>query len=123
MRAILYLILAYTVFSFPLYAQSLDVLITNGRVIDGTGNSWYYGDVGIKDGKIIAIGSLKQVSAKRIIDAKGLVVAPGFIDVHAHIEGAEVATPTANNFIYDGVTSVVTGNCGGSNLDIGRYFS
>ena len=123
MRAILYLILAYTVFSFPLYAQSLDVLITNGRVIDGTGNSWYYGDVGIKDGKIIAIGSLTQVSAKRIIDAKGLVVAPGFIDVHAHIESAGVATPTANNFIYDGVTSVVTGNCGSSNLDIGRYFS
>ena len=106
-----------------LLAQSLDVLIKNGRIIDGTGNSWYYGDVGIKDGKIASIGTLGQSSAKRTLDAKGLVVAPGFIDVHAHIEGAEATTPTADNFIYDGVTTVITGNCGGSSLDMGRYFA
>jgi N-acyl-D-amino-acid deacylase len=110
--------------AFPaLVAQSFDVLIINGKIIDGTGNSWYYGDVGIRDGKIISIGSLTHTTAKRTIDARGLVVAPGFIDVHAHIEGAEIATPTANNFIYDGVTTVVTGNCGGSNLDMGTYFA
>ena len=106
-----------------LLAQSLDVLIKNGRIIDGTGNSWYYGDVGIKDGKITSIGDLGQARAKRTLDAKGLVVAPGFIDVHAHIEGAEATTPTADNFIYDGVTTVITGNCGGSSLDMGRYFA
>lgn len=103
------------------YGQTFDVLIKNGKIIDGTGNSWFYGDVGIKDGKIISIGKLQQ-QAKRVIDASGLIVAPGFIDVHAHIEGDELTTPTANNFIYDGVTSVVTGNCGGSNSDIAAYF-
>ncbi len=106
-----------------LMAQSLDVLIKNGKIMDGTGNSWYYGDIGIKEGKITAIGKLDQAKATKTIDAKGLVVAPGFIDVHAHIEGAEAGTPTANNFIYDGVTTVVTGNCGGSNLDMGQYFA
>jgi len=103
-------------------AQNYDVIITNGKVIDGTGNSWFYGDIGIKDGKIIAIGNLQGKSAKREIEAAGLVVAPGFIDVHTHIEGDELTTPTANNFIYDGVTSVVTGNCGSSNVDMSDYF-
>ncbi|MPR35828.1 N-acyl-D-amino-acid deacylase family protein [Salmonirosea aquatica] len=117
------LLLALTFLPPTLLAQSLDVLIKNGRIIDGTGNSWFYGDVGIKDGKIKTIGKQIQEEARQIIDAKGLVVTPGFIDVHAHIEGAEAVTPTADNFIYDGVTTVVTGNCGGSNLDMGRYFA
>ncbi len=103
------------------FSQSYDILIKNGKVMDGTGNSWYYGDVGIKDGKIVWIGK-STATAKRVIDAQGLIVAPGFIDVHTHIEGGESTTPTADNFIYDGVTSVVTGNCGGSNADIGQYF-
>ena len=61
------------------------------------------------------------MTSTRVIDAKGLIVAPGFIDVHTHIEGDEFKNPTANNFILDGVTSVVTGNCGSSNTDIKRY--
>ncbi len=60
-------------------------------------------------------------TALKTVDAKGLIVAPGFIDVHTHIEGDELKTPTADNFIYDGVTTVVAGNCGASNLDIGKY--
>lgn len=123
MRPAFSLLLAFLLFPLTGFSQTLDILIKNGRIIDGTGNSWYYGDVGIKDGKITAIGTLTQATAKRTLDAKGLVVAPGFIDVHAHIEGAEAVTPTANNFIYDGVTTVVTGNCGGSNLDMGKYFA
>ncbi|MBK7651644.1 MAG: D-aminoacylase [Flammeovirgaceae bacterium] len=103
------------------FSQSYDILIKNGKIIDGTGNSWYYGDVGIKAGKIVWIGK-SAATAKRVIDAQGLIVAPGFIDVHTHIEGGELTTPTADNFIYDGVTSVVTGNCGGSNADIAQYF-
>jgi N-acyl-D-amino-acid deacylase len=59
----------------------------------------------------------------KTLDATGLIVAPGFIDVHTHIEGEEKRNPTADNFIYDGVTTVVTGNCGGSNVNIGNYFS
>lgn len=117
-----YLLLILTFISCFAHAQQLDVLIKNGRIIDGTGNSWFYGDVGIGNGKIVAVGKLGDMPATRIIDAKGLIIAPGFIDVHAHIEGGESTTPTADNFIYDGVTSVITGNCGGSNLDIEAYF-
>ncbi|MBB1285497.1 D-aminoacylase [Flavisolibacter sp. BT320] len=99
-----------------------DVLIRDGRILDGTGNSWFRGDVAVKDGKILKIGNLQNMPAAKTIDAKGRIVAPGFIDVHTHIEGDEVKNPTADNFIYDGVTTVVTGNCGSSQTDIGRYF-
>lgn len=103
-------------------AQTYDIVIRNGKIVDGSGNSWYYGDVGIKDGKIVFVGKLQSAQAKQEILANGLVVAPGFIDVHTHIEGESLQTPAASNFIFDGVTSVVTGNCGGSNLDIATYF-
>lgn len=105
-----------------LAGQSYDLVIKNGRIIDGTGNSWYYGDVGVTGGKIAFIGRIESAQGTRIIDAQGLIVTPGFIDVHAHIEGGELTSPTANNFIHDGVTSVVTGNCGGSNLNLEEYF-
>lgn len=108
--------------AYALPAQTYDVLIKNGKIIDGSGNSWYYGDVGIWNGKIYAIGKLQSAKAVRTLDATGLVVAPGFIDVHAHIEGDELENPTADNFIFDGVTTVVTGNCGGSNVDMKSYF-
>lgn len=103
-------------------AQSFDLVIKNGKIIDGSGNSWYYGDIGIQQGKITFVGKKENYDARKTIDAKGLIVAPGFIDVHAHIEGGELSVPTADNFIFDGVTSVVTGNCGGSNLEVGQYF-
>jgi len=100
---------------------NVDILIKNGRILDGTGNSWRYGDVAVRDGKIFKIGSLTNISASKIIDAHGMIVSPGFIDVHTHIEGDELRTPTADNFIHDGVTTVVTGNCGASNTDIKKY--
>ena len=101
--------------------QSCDVLIKNGKIIDGTGNGWYYADIAIANGKIIALKKNITIAAVKTIDAKGLIVAPGFIDVHTHIEGDEAKTPTADNFIYDGVTTVIAGNCGASNTDIGKY--
>jgi N-acyl-D-amino-acid deacylase len=103
-------------------AQSCDILIANGKIVDGTGNSWFIGDVAIKGDKIVAVGKLSNYKSKWYIDAKGLIVAPGFVDVHTHIEGGERSNPTADNFIYDGVTTVVTGNCGGSSPDMVRYF-
>ncbi len=104
------------------YAQDADLLLKGGKIIDGSGNSWYYGDVAIKNGKIVRIGKLNGVTSSRSIDATGLIIAPGFIDVHTHIEGNDLKVPTAGNFIFDGVTSVVTGNCGGSNVNISKYF-
>jgi N-acyl-D-amino-acid deacylase len=102
--------------------KKADILIKNGRIIDGTGNSWFYGDVAIRKGKILAIGNLDPIKAKDVIDAKHMIIAPGFIDVHTHIESDEKKTPTADNFIHDGVTTVITGNCGSSNVDIQKYF-
>lgn len=107
--------------SQTLMAQDFDILIVNGKLIDGTGNSWRYADIGIKDGKIVSIGNLKASSSKFKIDATNRVVAPGFIDVHTHIEGNDLKYPTAPNFIMDGVTTVITGNCGASNTDIAKY--
>ena len=106
--------------SFAL-AQDCDILITNGKIIDGTGNSWYYGNVAVKNGKIIAIGRQVNFIAKKVIDANGLIVAPGFIDVHTHLEGDEAKDPNATNFILDGVTTCITGNCGSSETDIYKY--
>jgi N-acyl-D-amino-acid deacylase len=104
-------------------AQEADIIIKNGKILDGTGNSWFYGDIAIQKGKILRIGNLSGWQATRTIDATGKMVAPGFIDVHTHIEDDERKNPTADNFIYDGVTSVVTGNCGLSRPDLGTYFS
>ncbi|MBX7124764.1 MAG: D-aminoacylase [Cyclobacteriaceae bacterium] len=98
-----------------------DLLIRNGRVYDGTGNSWFNADIGINGGRIVFIGRA-AATAVRVIDARGLVVSPGFVDVHTHIEGDEKHVPTADNFIHDGVTSVVTGNCGMSEVDLARWF-
>ena len=100
----------------------VDVLVRNGRIMDGTGNSWYYADIAVKDGKIVAIGKLSNAQASKTIDAKGLIVAPGFIDVHAHIEGGIFERPTADNYIYDGVTTVITGNCGSSADSMKDFF-
>lgn len=101
-----------------------DIIITNGRILDGTGNSWFHADIAVKGDKIVSIkkGLAVQFPNAKIIDAKNMVVSPGFIDVHAHIEGSIFERPTANNYIYDGVTSVVTGNCGGSADDIAVFF-
>jgi N-acyl-D-amino-acid deacylase len=122
-KNLLFLSFCYLVFNATVGAQMADILIQNGKVLDGTGKSWYYADIAIKNGKIIQIGSLEQWQAKQKIDATNLIVAPGFIDVHTHIEGDEKKNPTADNFIYDGVTTVVTGNCGLSQVNIGSYFS
>lgn len=105
------------------FGQNADFIIRNGKIIDGTGNHWQLKDIAIVNNKIAAIGNLKNWKADREVDAKGLIVAPGFIDVHAHIEGGEARNPLATNFIYDGVTTVVTGNCGGSSDNMKSYFN
>ena len=116
------LLFAQSVLAQHPIAIGYDLLIRNGKIIDGTGNSWYYGDVAVKDGKIISIGKLSTATSAKSIDAKGLIVAPGFIDVHGHIEGGVFERPTADNYIYDGVTTVVTGNCGGSDESMKNFF-
>ncbi|HEY0079975.1 MAG TPA: D-aminoacylase [Pyrinomonadaceae bacterium] len=102
-------------------APAYDLIIVNARVVDGTGNPWFRADVGVKDGRIARVGRLEGAQARRRIDAKGQVVAPGFIDVHTHVEGI-YELPAAENFVRMGVTSLVTGNCGSSTVEVGRFF-
>src|SRR5689334_11082560 len=104
------------------WGAQYDLLIQNGRVIDGTGNPWFRADVAVNGGRIAAVGRLPDASAAQIIDAHERVVAPGFIDVHTHIEGGIERNPGAANFLLDGVTTVITGNCGGSELNLGAWF-
>lgn len=103
-------------------AQPYDLVIKNGRVVDGTGNPWVYADVAIQNGRIVQVGVVPAADAKRTIDATGLIVAPGFIDVHTHVEGSLEVQPGAPNFIYDGVTTMITGNCGGSSANLRTFF-
>src|SRR3982751_1392478 len=97
-----------------------DLVITNGRIVDGTGNPWFRGSVAIKNGRIVKVGFFDTSRAKTTIDAKNQIVAPGFIDVHTHVEDI-YDNPSAENFIRMGVTSLITGNCGGSELDIRAF--
>jgi N-acyl-D-amino-acid deacylase len=99
-----------------------DLLIRNARIIDGTGNASFRGDIAIRGDRIAAIGNLGKVDAVKTIDASGLVAAPGFIDVHTHADDGLYTQPRAENFIRDGVTTIVTGNCGYGVTDVGDYF-
>ena len=113
------LFLALISYSFA-QNNTADLILRNGRIIDGTGNSWFKSNIAISNGKIIAIGQLKDWSATRSIDVQNQIIAPGFIDVHAHTEDI-FENPKAENFIRMGVTSLVTGNCGGSAVDVREF--
>jgi N-acyl-D-amino-acid deacylase len=106
---------------FNIIAQDFDIVILNGKLIDGSGNPWRHADIGVTNGKISAIGNLKGATARIRIDASNKIVSPGFIDVHTHIEGNDLKYPMASNFVMDGVTTVITGNCGSSNTDMLSY--
>jgi N-acyl-D-amino-acid deacylase len=101
-------------------AESYDLVIRHGRVVDGTGNPAFFADVAVKYGRIAAMGQIKA-QASTEIDATGMIIAPGFIDVHTHADDVADA-PEAQNFLRMGVTTIIVGNCGGSNLDVGQFF-
>ena len=89
-----------------------DVLIENGEIVDGSGQDGFCADIGIKDGKIAAIGNLKgQESAERV-EAAGLTVAPGFVDIHCHSDSVLFKKPREQSKILQGVTTETIGNCG-----------
>ena len=92
--------------------MSVDVVIKNGKIIDGTGNPYYRGDIGIRSGRIVEIGFLKNEQAEEIIDAAGLTVSPGFIDMHSHSDAAIYFDNTLPSTIHQGITTSLLGNCG-----------
>ena len=144
----LYLLIISVLFLHTLIDQNVtaqdSLKIINARILDGTGNSWYWGEITVNNGRILSIrktagarlnnsvqssnndpihtSSTSTSTPVQIIDAKGMIACPGFIDVHAHIETGIFERPSADNYIYDGVTTVVTGNCGNSFDDIGEFF-
>jgi len=89
-----------------------DLVITNGHIIDGTGSPWYSGDIGIRDGKVTAIGNLAAAPRKRTIDAAGKVVAPGFIDMLGQSELSILVEPRLPSKIFQGITTEITGEGG-----------
>ncbi|HWH51753.1 MAG TPA: D-aminoacylase [Gemmatimonadaceae bacterium] len=107
-------VIATVVASLPLGAQAtpFDIVIANGHIIDGTGSPWYSGDVGIRAGRIAAIGNLSRASATQRIDARGMVVAPGFIDMLGQSELTMLVDPHLPSKIFQGITTEVTGEGG-----------
>jgi len=108
-------------------SEHYDLLIKNTKIVDGTGSPAYKGDVAIKGEKIVAVGKVKG-DADTVIDGSGLVTSPGFIDTHTHADNNILEYPQAENFIMQGITTIVAGNCGGSpvprkDLTFGEWLS
>jgi N-acyl-D-amino-acid deacylase len=115
LRCVVNLLCALVLSATPVLAQqtaSYDILIRGGRIIDGTGNPWYLGDVAIRADRIVAIGKLNNATAKRVIDATGMVVSPGFIDMLGQSEISLLIDNRAVSKLAQGITSEITGEGG-----------
>ena len=103
--------------------ESFDLLIKNGRIVDGTGTPWYEADVGIVGDRITRVGNLSGATAPQVIDATGLIVAPGFIDPHTHALRGIFDVPNAESALLQGVTTLTEGNDGSSPYPIDRHYA
>src|SRR5690242_19967633 len=88
----------------PAAEEPYDLLIRGGKIVDGTGNPWFHGDLAVRGQKIVALGKVPAAKARREIDARGLVVAPGFIDIHSHSDFLILEDGNAQSKIRQGVT-------------------
>jgi len=107
--------------SFFLQIQPFDILIQHAHIVDGSGNPWYQGDIGIRGDTVAAIGRLENLPSKMTIDAHGLTVAPGFIDIHTHARRGIFLDPAAQNYIRQGVTTLIEGQDGSSPIPLGPF--
>jgi dihydroorotase/N-acyl-D-amino-acid deacylase len=110
-RLVLALLLILSTFAFAADSP-FDLVITNGHIVDGTGSPWYSGDIGIRDGRIAAIGNLSAAARKRTVDARGRVVAPGFVDMLGQSETTILVDPRLPSKVYQGITTEITGEGG-----------
>ena len=113
----------YTVSCTVEKPASYDIVIRSGLIVDGSGNVGYSGDIGIVGDIIARVGDIPEDSDALVVDASGKMVTPGFIDIHTHADGGILDDRTAHNFIAQGVTTVVGGNCGGSRLNLRDFFA
>ena len=90
----------------------MNLVIKDGKIVDGTGNPWYKADIGIENGKIVKIGQLNDINSEILIDAKGFIVSPGFIDIHSHADATNFINPKQESTIRQGITTHIAGNCG-----------
>ena len=105
------------------YSQnSYDIIISNGRVVDGSGNPWYEADVAINGERIVRIGDLSSDTGSQVIDANGLIVAPGFIDPHTHALRGILDVPNAESALLQGVTTLTEGNDGASPFPVDEHY-
>ena len=102
-----------------------DILLQGGTIFDGSGGQPYVGDVAISGDRLIAIGSFESGQFGRVIDCKGLSICPGFIDLHNHSDQTllESCTRANTNFVLQGCTTIVTGNCGAGHVDVRKYLN
>jgi len=116
-------IVLFLLLSTLLFCQTthFDILITGAKVIDGSGGPWFYADVGIQGDTVAAVGPLANAAASVRIDGRGMVVAPGFIDIHSHGRRGIFQTPTAENYLREGVTTIVEGPDGSSPLPLAPF--
>lgn len=102
----------------------VDVLLKGGTIYDGSGQEATTADLAIRQGRIAAMGKLDGLAAGRVVDCRGLIVAPGFIDLHTHCDPVGSLAKRRNlNYLTQGCTTVVTGNCGGGPVDVAAYFA
>lgn len=121
MRRLLLLVLATAPVLLGAQSSSYDLILRGGRVVDGTGSPWYRADVAIQSDTIARIARAIPGPAARIVDVNGLVVAPGFIDIHTHARRGIFEVPTAENYVRQGVTTLVEGPDGGSPVPLGPF--
>ncbi len=101
--------------------NNYDLVIKKGKIIDGTSNPWFKADIGIKNKKIKKIGHIENKEGKKVIRAENLIICPGFIDVHTHTEKI-LERPEIENYIFQGVTTVIAGNCGSHAFPLSEFF-
>src|SRR5262245_60932200 len=111
------------VFALERQAPEFDLIVRQARVVDGAGGPWYRADIAVRGAAIAAIAPAITGAAARVIDAGGQVIAPGFIDIHTHARRGIFDVPTAENYVRQGVTTLIEGPDGGSPIPLGPFFA
>jgi N-acyl-D-aspartate/D-glutamate deacylase len=117
------LLIALCISTSVVAQETFDLVIKGGKVIDGCGNPWFRADIAIIGDRIVKIGYISASNADNVINATDMIITPGFIDIHTHCDRGLLDIPTADNYLRQGVTTVIGGNCGGSQWPIGKFLN